>query len=482
MSANPLAPDWLVEPSDANALDAGRLVAARRARRVRRARDRGRRRPRAARRVRHAALRRRRGRRPRARGRHPRRLRVARSARVGADAHVYYAGKAFLSIEVARWMIEAGLNIDVCSGGELAVALAADVDPRATRASTATTRASPRSTARSRPASARSLSTASSRSTVSPTPRRATGACSRCACASTAACTPRPTSTSRPPARTRSSASRSPTPPTPSPPSAPSPSLRFLGLHSHIGSQIFESDGFAEAARRLLDAARASCSRAATGARAQPRRRLRHRLHERRRGRCRSTTIARRARRRRRGGVRARSASRSPSSRSSRGAPSSARRASPSTRSARSRTCVVDESAAIRALRQRRRRHERQHPPRALRADYSVRIANRVSDADPALVRVAGKHCEIGRHRRARRLPAGRRRAPATCSPCPRRAPTAGRWRATTTTSAARPSSPCATGTARVLVRRETEDDLLAATPATPVAEESEPPHTVGHR
>jgi len=30
------------------------------------------------------------------------------------------------------------------------------------------------------------------------------------------------------------------------------PALRFLGLHSHIGSQIFESAGFAEAARRLL--------------------------------------------------------------------------------------------------------------------------------------------------------------------------------------------------------------------------------------
>src|SRR5690606_5359011 len=30
-------------------------------------------------------------------------------------------------------------------------------------------------------------------------------------------------------------------------------SLRFLGLHSHIGSQIFESAGFAEAARRLLE-------------------------------------------------------------------------------------------------------------------------------------------------------------------------------------------------------------------------------------
>src|SRR6187402_1177805 len=30
------------------------------------------------------------------------------------------------------------------------------------------------------------------------------------------------------------------------------PSLTFLGLHSHIGSQIFESDGFAEAAHRLF--------------------------------------------------------------------------------------------------------------------------------------------------------------------------------------------------------------------------------------
>ncbi|MDQ1575307.1 MAG: diaminopimelate decarboxylase [Microbacteriaceae bacterium] len=48
---------------------------------------------------------------------------------IGTTAKVYYAGKAFLSIEVARWMTEAGLNIDVCSGGELAVALAAGVDP-----------------------------------------------------------------------------------------------------------------------------------------------------------------------------------------------------------------------------------------------------------------------------------------------------------------------------------------------------------------
>jgi len=50
-------------------------------------------------------------------------------AEVGTAAKVYYAGKAFLTIEVARWMDAAGLNIDVCSGGELAVALAAGVDP-----------------------------------------------------------------------------------------------------------------------------------------------------------------------------------------------------------------------------------------------------------------------------------------------------------------------------------------------------------------
>jgi diaminopimelate decarboxylase len=49
-------------------------------------------------------------------------------AAIGSTAKVYYAGKAFLSTEVARWVTEAGLNIDVCSEGELAVALAAGVD------------------------------------------------------------------------------------------------------------------------------------------------------------------------------------------------------------------------------------------------------------------------------------------------------------------------------------------------------------------
>jgi diaminopimelate decarboxylase len=47
----------------------------------------------------------------------------ARAFRDGfADFDVYYAGKAFLCTTVARWIAEEGLSLDVCSGGELAVA------------------------------------------------------------------------------------------------------------------------------------------------------------------------------------------------------------------------------------------------------------------------------------------------------------------------------------------------------------------------
>ncbi|MGI5402947.1 diaminopimelate decarboxylase [Streptomyces sp. CA-135486] len=43
----------------------------------------------------------------------------------GKDADVFYAGKAFLSRAVVKWLYEEGLNLDVCSGGELATALGA---------------------------------------------------------------------------------------------------------------------------------------------------------------------------------------------------------------------------------------------------------------------------------------------------------------------------------------------------------------------
>jgi diaminopimelate decarboxylase len=45
------------------------------------------------------------------------------------DADVYYAGKAFLCVATARWVQEEGLRLDVCTGGELAVALRAQFPP-----------------------------------------------------------------------------------------------------------------------------------------------------------------------------------------------------------------------------------------------------------------------------------------------------------------------------------------------------------------
>ena len=43
--------------------------------------------------------------------------------------HVFYASKAFTCTTVARWISQLGLGIDVCTGGELAVAIAGGVDP-----------------------------------------------------------------------------------------------------------------------------------------------------------------------------------------------------------------------------------------------------------------------------------------------------------------------------------------------------------------
>ncbi len=42
---------------------------------------------------------------------------------------VYYAGKSFLSTRVASWVAQEGLSLDVCSGNELVVAMRGGVDP-----------------------------------------------------------------------------------------------------------------------------------------------------------------------------------------------------------------------------------------------------------------------------------------------------------------------------------------------------------------
>ena len=51
------------------------------------------------------------------------------AAAFGGGEYVRYAAKAFLCTEVARWIDEEGLSLDVCSGGELAVALHANFPP-----------------------------------------------------------------------------------------------------------------------------------------------------------------------------------------------------------------------------------------------------------------------------------------------------------------------------------------------------------------
>ena len=170
---------------------------------------------------------------------------------VGSTAHVYYAGKAFLSTEIARWVTAAGLNIDVCSGGELAVALAAGADParlgfhgnnkslaeidrgvevgvgaivldsvvEVERVAAAAERHGRVQAVRLRINSGVHASTHEFLATAHEDQKFGVPLAD---------------------APDVVAAIRS------------HPSLRFLGLHSHIGSQIFESDGFAEAAGRLL--------------------------------------------------------------------------------------------------------------------------------------------------------------------------------------------------------------------------------------
>ena len=51
------------------------------------------------------------------------------AASIDTGARVYYASKAFLSTEIVHWISDLDLNLDVASGGELAVALAGGIDP-----------------------------------------------------------------------------------------------------------------------------------------------------------------------------------------------------------------------------------------------------------------------------------------------------------------------------------------------------------------
>ena len=52
------------------------------------------------------------------------------AAAFGGGANVHYAAKAFLCSEIARWVDQEGLSLDVATGGELAIALRAGFPPQ----------------------------------------------------------------------------------------------------------------------------------------------------------------------------------------------------------------------------------------------------------------------------------------------------------------------------------------------------------------
>jgi diaminopimelate decarboxylase len=169
------------------------------------------------------------------------------------DFDVYYAGKAFLCTTIVRWVMEEGLNLDVCSGGELAVALRAGADPKRlgfhgnNKSVSELARALDAGVGRiivdSQYEITRLIELAAERNVVAPVMIRVT--------AGVEAHTHEYIATAHEDqkfgfsitsgaafeavARVNESAE-----------------LELLGLHSHIGSQIFDSSGFEVAAKRVI--------------------------------------------------------------------------------------------------------------------------------------------------------------------------------------------------------------------------------------
>ncbi len=173
--------------------------------------------------------------------------------RIGTEATVYYAGKAFLCVEVARWMDEEGLAVDVASGGELAVALAAGVDPACIGFHG--NNKSEREIARAVEAGVGTIIIDSEIETERiASAARAAGRRQRV----------RLRVNSGVHASTHDFLATSHEDQKFGQPLDEAPrlveailaheSLEFVGLHCHIGSQIFATDGFRESARRLLGA------------------------------------------------------------------------------------------------------------------------------------------------------------------------------------------------------------------------------------
>ncbi|TCC31201.1 diaminopimelate decarboxylase [Kribbella sindirgiensis] len=169
------------------------------------------------------------------------------------DFDVYYAGKAFLCTTVVRWVMEEGLNLDICSGGELAVALRAGADPKRlgfhgnNKSVPELARALDAGVGRiivdSQHEITRLIDLARERSVVAPVMIRVT--------AGVEAHTHEYIATAHEDQKFGFSITSG---------AAfeavarvnESPELELLGLHSHIGSQIFDSSGFEVAAKRVI--------------------------------------------------------------------------------------------------------------------------------------------------------------------------------------------------------------------------------------
>ncbi|MGE3193425.1 MAG: diaminopimelate decarboxylase [Microbacteriaceae bacterium] len=385
----------------------------------------------------------------------------------GTEVKVYYAGKAFLCTEVARWMIDAGLNIDVCSGGELAVALAAGVDPARLGMHGNNKSHAEIDRCVELGVGAIVLDSVVEVERVAEAARRH-GRVQNVRLrinSGVHASTHEYLATAREDQKFGI-------------PLADAPdvvaqirahdTLRFLGLHSHIGSQIFESDGFAEAARRLLT--------------------VHARLLE--GGDVPELNLG--------GGfgiayttadevtpiesIAADFARVVTSECASLGIPVPVVAIEPGRAIIGPSTVTLYEVGTIKpvAVSTGSITAERLYVsvdggmsdnvrPALYAADYSVRLANRVSDADPALVRIAGKHCESGDivvhadYLPGDVTPGDLVAVPATGAYC---------WAlASNYNYLGRPAVVAVRdGEARVIVRRETEADLLSRDTGVPRA------------
>ena len=324
---------------------------------------------------------------------------------------------------------EEGLGLDVCTGGELAVALARRLPGRADRVPRQQQVGRASSPRRSTRASAASSSTRSRRSSGSRRSRAERGVRARVLVRVTVgveAHTHEFIATAHEDqkfgfslaAGARAEAVRRV--------ARAARAASWSGLHSHIGSQIFDAAGFEVAAHRLVGLARPgprrarrssspSSTSAAGSASRTPATTTR------------STRVDRRdAARHRRQGVRRARARRA----------AARRRTGP--RIVGPAMVTLYEVGTVKAVelgrwphpgvRQRRRRHERQHPDGAVRRRLHGGARRRGSrPPPPMLARVVGKHCESGDVVvRDAWLPGTSR--PATSWPSPRPARTAEPW------------------------------------------------------